>query len=318
LHSHRLSTGIPTLDSALGGGLIPGTLAVVVGATGIGKTQLGVQFANAGRQQEQHQGVIFDCASRGDSQSHAEYAKRMFDWQLSPMNVDQPVELDSIFLVGNAVPGVPNVASGSSIAASRNAKEGIPYSADYLHIFTYHGRRVTRRDLDWDDWQNWQAELNSRLRSAIAFLYGNFVRGCRRVVIDGIEPADRPGESIQFNLFEYVYHQILRKDPEWVARDLFREAYRRHADQAAAHTYDPAAIGCLLLYTSREIMLDDLISRPLDEGDVLSNANTLIYMGKVREGNRVGRGLHIAKHRGSAHDEGILGYKIDDRGLSLT
>ena len=46
-------------------------------------------------------------------------------------------------------------------------------------------------------------------------------------------------------------------------------------------------------------MLDDLISRPLDEGDMLSNANTLIYMGKIRDGNRIGRGLYIAKHRGS-------------------
>jgi KaiC/GvpD/RAD55 family RecA-like ATPase len=286
----RLSTGISALDEALGGGLVPGTLTVVVGTTGIGKTQLGVQFANAGMRQEGQRGVIFDCASRGDSQSHAEYARRMFDWQLKAMNVEQQVDVERFFEAE---------------------------LADYLHIFTYHGRRVTRRDLDWDDWQNWQAELNSRLRSAIAFLYGNFVRGCRRVVIDGIEPADRPGESIQFNLFEYVYHQILRKDPEWVARDLFREAYLRHADQAAAHTYDPASVGCVLLYTSRETMLDDLISRPLDEGDVLSNANTLIYMGKVRDGNRLGRGLYIAKHRGSACDERIREYTIGDHGLSL-
>jgi len=41
----RLSTGIPALDDLLGGGLLPGRLAVVVGATGIGKTQLGLQFA---------------------------------------------------------------------------------------------------------------------------------------------------------------------------------------------------------------------------------------------------------------------------------
>ncbi len=286
----RLSTGVPGLDDALGGGLVPGTLTVVVGTTGIGKTQLGVQFANAGMRHEGHRGVIFDCASRGDSQSHAEYARRMFDWQLTPMNVEQQVDVERFF-------------------------EG--QLADYLHVFNYHGRRVTRRDLDWDDWQNWQAELNSRLRSAIAFLYGNFVRGCRRVVMDGIEPADRPGESIQFNLFEYVYHQILRKDPEWVARDLFREAYRRHAEQAAAHVYDPASIGCVLLYTSRETMLDDLISRPLDEGDVLSNANTLVYMGKIRDGNRLGRGLYIAKHRGSACDERILEYTINDHGLSI-
>jgi hypothetical protein len=177
---------------------------------------------------------------------------------------------------------------------------------------------VTRRDLEWDEWRNWQAELNARLRAAIAFFYGNFIRGVRRVVIDGIEPADRPGDSIQFSLFEYVYQQILRKDPEWVARDLFREAYRRHADEAARHIYDPAQIGCLLLCTSHETMLDDLISRPLDEGDVLSNANTVIYVGKVREGNRLGRGLYIAKHRGSACDERIVEYRIEERGLRLS
>jgi hypothetical protein len=64
-------------------------------------------------------------------------------------------------------------------------------------------------------------------------------------------------------------------------------------------------------------MLDDLISRPLDEGDVLSNANTLIYLGKIRDGNRLGRGLYIAKHRGSACDERIVEYVIGERGLSI-
>jgi KaiC/GvpD/RAD55 family RecA-like ATPase len=288
--SARQSTGVPGLDELLGGGLIPGTLTVVVGATGIGKTQLGLQFADAGRVQEGRCGVIFDCSSRGDSQSHAEYSLRMFDWRLTPMDAGRQIDTEAFF--------------------------ASPVS-DYLHIFDYHGRRVTRRDLDWDDWQNWQAELNARLRTAIAFLYGNFVRGVRRVVIDGLEPADRPGESIQFNLFEYVYHQILRKDHEWVARDLFREAYSHHADEAAQHVYDPGQIGCLLLYTSHETMLDNLVSRPLDEGDVLSNANTLIYMGKIRDGNRLARGLYIAKHRGSACDERIVEYQIGEQGLSL-
>jgi hypothetical protein len=286
----RQSTGVPGLDELLGGGLLPGTLTVVVGATGIGKTQLGLEFAHAGGQQEGRRGIIFDCSSRGDSQSHAQYARRMFQWQLAAMDAERPVDVENFF----AAP-----------------------PADYLHIFDYHGRRVTRRDLDWDEWRNWQAELNARLRTAIAFLYGNFVRGVRRLVIDGLEPADRPGESIQFNLFEYVYHQVVRKDPEWVARDLFREAYRRHADEAAHHIYDSAHIGCLLLYTSHETMLDDLISRPLDEGDVLSNANTLIYMGKIRDGHRITRGLYIAKHRGSACDERIIEYQIGERGLSI-
>ena len=289
--SKRQSTGVPGLDELLGGGLIPGTLTVVVGATGIGKTQLGLQFAQAGQTDEGRRGVIFDCASRGDSQSHAEYARRMFDWRMSPADAERTVDVERFF-------------------------DGTPV-ADYLHIFKYHGQRVTRGDLDWDEWRSWQAELNARLRAAIAFLYGNFISGVRRVTIDGIEPTDKPRDSIQFHLFEYVYHQILRKDPEWVARDLLREAYRRHADEAARRVYDPASIGCLLLVTSQQTMLDDLISRPLDEGDVLSNANTLIYMGKVRDGNRIGRGLYIAKHRGSACDEQIVPYEIGDRGLRI-
>ena len=132
----RLSTGVSVLDELLGGGLLPGTLTVVVGATGIGKTQLGLQFANAGGAQDQNRGLVFDCSSRGDSQSHAEYARRMFDWRLTPMDPERQVDMEGFF--GNP-------------------------TADYLHIFDYHGRRVTRRDLDWDDWRNWQAELNARL-----------------------------------------------------------------------------------------------------------------------------------------------------------
>lgn len=275
----------------LGGGLIPGTLTVVVGSTGIGKTQLGLQFANAGHTQEQQRGVVFDLCARGDSQNHSDYAQRMFAWSMEAIPSQRQPELSTFF---------------------RQDSHG-----DYLHVFDYHGRRVTRRDLDWEEWRAWQSQLNAKLRSAIAFLYGNFIRGTRRVVVDGVEPADRPQESIQLNLFEYVYHQVLRKDPEWVARDLFREAYRKNAQAAAAARYDETALSCLLLYTSHETMLDDLVSRHLDEGDALSNANTLIYMGKTREGNKIGRGLYVAKHRGSACSEDIMPYRIDDNGLTL-
>ena len=288
----RLSTGIAGLDDLLGGGLLPGTLTVLVGATGIGKTQLGLQFANAGQSEEGRRGVIFDMASRGDSQNHAGYADRLHSWPLSTCDYHEQVDLTGFY--------APQRQHG-----------------DYLHIFDYVGKRVTRRDLEFDDWQAWQAQLNQRLRGAIAFLYGNFVQGCRRVVVDGFEPTDRPSDSIQLNLFEYVYHQVLRKDPEWAARDLFREQYRANSEAAARHNYDPAEIGCLMLYTSHETMLDDLISKPLSEGDALSNANTLIYLGKVRDGNRIGRGLYIAKHRGSACDERIISYTITEQGLKI-
>ena len=118
-------------------------------------------------------------------------------------------------------------------------------------------------------------------------------------------------------MFEYVYHQILRKDYDWVARDLLREQFRAQADAVEAHRYDWRRVGCLLLYTSHESLLDALISRPLADGELLANANTLILMGKIRDGQRFRRGLHIAKHRGSAASDEIVTYTIGEQGLAI-
>ncbi len=290
--NNRLSTGIASLDERLGGGLLPGTLTVVVGSTGIGKTQLGLQFAHAGLAQEQRRGILFDMASRGDSQNHDAYARRMFDWAIEQAPLPEQLSLEGFFDTDRRV-------------------------GDYLHVFHQQGRRVTRADLDEEEWRQWQGELTRRLSASIAFFYGNFVRGVRRAVVDGIEPVDRPSESIQIEMFEYIYHQIFRKDPEWVARDLFRQDFRRRADEAAAHRYDPDQVACMLLVTSHETTLDGLIERPLDEGDVLSGANTIIYLGKIREGTRFYRAMYVAKHRGSRCPDEILPYRINDRGISL-
>jgi hypothetical protein len=288
----RLSTGIDGLDDLLGGGFIPGTLVAVVGSTGIGKTQFGLQFAQTGLLQEKCRGVIFDLCARGDSQNHDDYARRMFDWPLIEVDPERHIDLERFF--EQKFPG-----------------------GDYLHVFQQGGRRVTRADLGFDAWHDWQAELARRLNATIAFFYGNFVQGVRRAVVDGIEPVDRPSDSVQFELFEYIYHQILRKDPEWVARDLFREHFRANAEVVAQHLYDPAQIGCMLLITSHETTLDGLIERPLHEGDVLSNANTVIHLGKIREGTKFRRAMYISKHRGSACTEEIIPYRIEDRGILL-
>ena len=48
------------------------------------------------------------------------------------------------------------------------------------------------------------------LRQSVRFFYSHFVRGTRRVLVDGIEPAERFSESIQFEFFEYLYHHVLR------------------------------------------------------------------------------------------------------------
>jgi hypothetical protein len=216
----------------------------------------------------------------------------MFGWELDAIEPVLHVPLDDFFSPGRR-------------------------HGDYLHVFDQRGRRVTRRDLDFDAQLEWQAELTRRLNCSIAFFYGNFVRGVRRAAVDGIEPVDRPSDSIQLELFHYVYHQILRKDPEWVARDLFREHFRENAQSVAAHGYNPAGIGCMLLQTAHETSLDALIERPLEEGDLLSNANTVIYMGKIREGKAFRRAMYVGKHRGSACTDEVIPYRIDDRGIRL-
>lgn len=288
----RLSTGVDGLDDRLGGGLIPGTLTLVIGATGIGKTQLGMQFANQGRQQEGTRGIVFDMSARIDSQNHANYARRMFDWPLDSHGGEQ-FSADRFFDADRAV-------------------------GEYLRVFEQQRRRVTQQELGFDAWHDWQVELAAQLELTIDFFYSNFVRGARRAVIDGIEPVERQNQSIQFELFEYVYHQILRKESAWVARDLFRQSYREHAATIERRAYEPGQIGALLLSTAHETMLDDLISRPLVDGDALAAANTLIYMGKIRDGERFSRGLFIAKHRGSACSDEILRFTIDDRGIRLS
>lgn len=290
--SERLQTGIAELDDMLGGGLLPGTLTVVMGATGIGKTQLGLQFAHQGSRQEGHTGILFDMTSRGDAQSHHAYAHRLFGWSLRNGHADEKADSARVW--------------DRTLARS-----------DYLHLFRKSGRRVTLSDLDFDEQREWKIELMKKLDAAIAWFYGNFIHGVRRCVIDGIEPTDKASDSFQMHTFDYIYHQILHKESDWVARDLFRARFREESEKVSAHQYDHRHIGCLFLATTHDVMLEQLLSRPIESGDVLSNANTIILMGKIREGTRMGRALHIAKHRGSYCDDRIVPFEITEQGLQL-
>ncbi len=288
----RQSTGSLRLDTALGGGLIPGTLTVVMGATGIGKTQLGVSYADAGESQDGERGIICDLTTRGDSQNQAEYALRMAGWDLRTRQLEDSID--------------PAVVWDRAAVRS-----------DYLHLFHRGGRRVTIGDMQPDDWPEFKADLMRRLDQAIAFFYGNFVHGVRRCVIDGIEPTERDADSFQYHLIDYLYHQVLRKEHDWLARDLFRVRFRSQEPLVLQHAYDHMALGSMLLCTSHEVMLDELIRRPVRSGDVLSNANTIILMGRTRNGEQMGRALYVAKHRGSACEDRVLPFQITESGLEV-
>ncbi|MDO4587774.1 MAG: ATPase domain-containing protein [Planctomycetia bacterium] len=288
----RLSTGVPGLDELIGGGLVSGTMTVLVGSSGIGKTQFGLQFLQAGLTQEGHRGIILDMTVRGDSQNHNGYAENLFQWKIEPEDSERRFDPKAFF--------------------NENRKSG-----DYFRALTKRGKRVNRRDLDFDEWFDWQSDLSRHLDAAIAFFFGHFVQGTRRCLIDGIEPIDHQGESIQFELLEYIYHQIIQKEPDWVARDLFRQNYRNFETEIAKRLYRREDIGCLVSYTSPETSLDSMISKPLDEGDLLAGANTIIYLGKIRDGNKFRKALYVSKHRGSVCPDEIILYNIDDHGIRV-
>ncbi len=288
----RQCFGIVELDRSLGGGLLPGTLTIVAGATGAGKTQLGLRWADAGLQAEGHRGVLCDLTSRGDSQHHAPYALRLFGWPLGDYPVSLAPDLDQAWDFTRPL-------------------------GDYVHPVDRAGRRVTRADLDEQQWHEWKSDLSRVLRGATGFFYQHFARGCRRAVFDGIEPAERSSESIQFEFFEYVYHHVLRQDDEWAAREWLREQFRACQDRVMSHRYDHRAIGCLCLYTTPQVMLEDLMTDPIAAGDLFATANTIILMGRTRQEGSLGRAMVIPKHRGSECSDEIIPYRINDQGIVL-
>jgi KaiC/GvpD/RAD55 family RecA-like ATPase len=291
----RVSTGIPKLDEMLGGGLLPGTLAVVYGATGIGKTHLGLTVANHGASQEGARGVVLDMNGRGDSQQHDEYATRLFAWDLrpwthtvTPMAHPYPTAADMECFYSNALRWVGRVRDFQ-----------VP-TADGGHEF------------DW----NWKSAYNQALYTIRPFLYFHLAAGTRRVVVDGVEPMDAPADSIQSHMFNDVYHTIVHRDAETLGMEICLPVWR-HRAFIDAHRYDHAAVTTLLLVTTEDTRLEDLLARKVATGDIGATANTIIVMGSERVGNRLARMMSIVKHRGSAMSDEIVEYRIGAKGLEL-
>jgi len=291
----RVSTGIPKLDAMLGGGLLPGTLTCVYGATGIGKTHLGLTFGNHGRAAEGARGVILDMNGRGDSQQHDEYAARLFAWPLgvwthavTPMAEPYPTE----------------------------AQE----RADYCNALRWVGRvrdfQVPTPDGSFEfDW-TWKAVYNHALYTVRPFFYFHFARGTRRVVVDGVEPMDVPADSIQFHMFNELYRTAIHRDAETLGMEICLPVWK-HREFIETHLYDHREITTLLLVTTEETRLEDLLARKVATGDVGATANTIVVMGSERVGTRLARMLCVVKHRGSAMSDEIVEFRVTDRGFTL-
>jgi hypothetical protein len=290
----RVSTGIQKLDAMLGGGLLAGTLAVVYGATGIGKTHLGLTFADRGRVPEGARGLVFDMNGRGDSQRHAEYAARLFGWSLAPWTHTVTPMAD------------PYPPPGGTDAHYSNAFPWVGRTRDF--------QAETRDGFEFD-W-NWKAAYNHALYTVRPFFYFHFAAGSRRVVVDGVEPMDSPADSIQFFLFDELYRTVIHRDAETLGMEICLPVWK-HRQFIDSHCYDHRRITTLLLVTTEETRLEDLVARKVAAGDLGATANTIVVMGSERIGNRLARLLGVVKHRGSAMSDEIVEYRIGATGIEL-
>jgi KaiC/GvpD/RAD55 family RecA-like ATPase len=270
--------------------LRPGTLTVIAGATGAGKTQLGLAWARRGEVDEGAEGVIIDLTSRGDSQNHEIYSAAQRGRPLREHALDRRFEPAALW-------------------------EPAPRPGSILRPFAHAGRRVTRPDMDPEAWHAWKSDMARVLRGSAAFLYSHFARGTRRVVIDGLEPTEQAADSVQYDFVEYLHHHVLKQDDDWAAREVLREQYRAHEAMVLAHRYDHRQVATVVLSTTAEVLLDDLVAAPMTRGGLLATASTVILMGRTAESGRLGRALCVVKHRGSACRDDFLPYTITGEGI---
>jgi KaiC/GvpD/RAD55 family RecA-like ATPase len=279
----------------LGGGLLPGTLAVVYGATGIGKTHLGLTFADHGRVADGARGIVLDMNGRGDSQQHGEYAARLFGWTLTTWDHAVPPMSD------------PYPSAAAMQARYSNALPWVGRVRDF-QVPTADGEV----EFDW----NWKAAYNHALYTVRPFVYFHFAAGTRRVVVDGVEPMDAPADSIQVFVFDELYRKTIHRDAETLGMEICLPVWK-HRAFIDAHRYDHTRVTTLLLVTTEETRLEDLLARKVAPGDVGATANTILALGSERIGNRLARMLCVVKHRGSAMSDEIVEFRIGPRGFEM-
>ena len=169
--------------------------------------------------------------------------------------------------------------------------------------------------MDVDEWHAWQSELNRRMPQLSRYVYAHLIAGTRRFVVDGIEPQEAANDSLQLDLLELVYHRMLRKEHDWLAREVLRESFRQNQAHVDANAYEHQDSAAIVLVTTKQTMLDQLMMEPLSDGDIAAGANTVILLGRQLEDGAMKRGIYIAKHRGSYAEQRILNFDINDSGI---
>jgi KaiC/GvpD/RAD55 family RecA-like ATPase len=237
---------------------------------------------------------VFDMNARGDSQQHHAYAARLHGWDLRrwthtvlPMADPYPPAEQMQAFYCDALPWVGKLRDYQ-----------VP-TADGL-------------EFDW----NWKAQYNQALYTVRPFVYFHLGAGSRRIMVDGIEPMDVPGDYVQPYIFDDLYRKVIHRDSETLGMEICLPVWQ-HRAFIDAHRYDHTAVTTLLLVTTEETQLEHLIARKVASGDIGAVANSIVVMGSERVGNRLGRFLCVVKHRGSAKSDDIVEYRVTERGFEL-
>jgi len=114
-----------------------------------------------------------------------------------------------------------------------------------------------------------------------------------------------------------VYRTVIHRDAETLGMEICLPV-PQYRDFIDSHRYDHTEVTTLLLVTTEETRLEDLLARKVAVGDIGATANTILVMGSERVGNRLGRMLCVVKHRGSAMSDEIVEYKITSQGIEIS
>jgi hypothetical protein len=109
---------------------------------------------------------------------------------------------------------------------------------------------------------------------------------------------------------------VIHRDAETLGMEICLPVWQ-HRAFIDAHRYDHATITTLLLVTTEETRLEDLIARKVGAGDLGAVANTVLLMGREKVGTRVGRFVCVVKHRGSGMADEIVEFRVGAGGIDF-
>lgn len=335
----RLKTGISALDDILGGGFLPGKRVLVYGATGVGKTILGVTLAHAGIKEDGHPGLILDVATQGDSQGQTEYAKNLFGWNLQnweTMRKDTPPASISDYAYRGAsilkmTPSHPDITSDFWRHHLPSTKRIIVDGSELYEKASqnplFEEFRIFVSAL--------MAEHSVEIYKSGGHLFIDNPAYWNHFVTDeqiraycetedspyqfGFAPAQCPQEE------KAQYQKLWNKEfgennYTWLwDKNLVGPDGKYPANTRAERTNGTDKL-YILLQTTKEKNIIELVNRDIEVESLDAEVNTIIVMGyfPVTDQNTTKRrGLAVVKHRGSKCDDSIIEYGITDDGIKF-